>query len=72
MKYDLLPCPFCGGNCLELVLVGPNPYVACRDCEGAGPFAHTTGDEREAVTLWNTRRYINIGTHAQDQGKYLP
>ena len=56
MKYDLLPCPFCGSR-----RIGMTPFqrlgnhVYCNNCKATGPDANTTGDNREAVALWNQR-----------------
>jgi hypothetical protein len=54
VKYDLLPCPFCANNAAEIHYT--IPAVWCSQCGCTGPYPATTGDEREAVTLWNTRR----------------
>lgn len=56
MKYDLLPCPFCGSRNVEMTGVIMF-FVVCRDCKSEGPVAFTTtGGIREAASLWNTRR----------------
>ncbi len=52
MSADLLPCPFCGSaNVGEPIRRRPL-QVACIDCGGEGPEAHTVD---EARTAWNTR-----------------
>lgn len=62
----LLPCPFCGGTDLEVVLYN-RPCVVCRSCDADGPSAQrlmpdpSQPDNRnaaklEAVELWNRRQ----------------
>ena len=50
----LEPCPFCASENLSVNGVA-HPQVRCKACGCAGPYPSTTGDEREAVTLWNQR-----------------
>lgn len=47
---NLKPCPFCGQYDLT---VRPNG-VRCENCVYSGP-SPAYGDEKEAVTLWNSR-----------------
>lgn len=57
---NLLPCPFCGSRNVQTTTAYfggfVQCYVKCLSCEANGPYPVTTGDEREAVVLWNTRR----------------
>ena len=54
MKPLLEPCPFCGSR--NVVVNGVvDPKVRCCNCGASGPYPHDTGDEREAVVLWNQR-----------------
>ena len=50
----LLPCPFCGGEFVELRI---DCYVHCISCGADGPVSDH-GDDKDgerAIALWNTR-----------------
>lgn len=61
MKLNILPCPFCGGDRLELDTYkdekGRSGCVHCNDCGGMG--GHAFGDEEmaraKAIMIWNHR-----------------
>jgi len=55
MKYDLLPCPFCGSRDITVIDAAPSSYAVCDRCGTFGPIPCDTGDAREAVALWNQR-----------------
>jgi hypothetical protein len=40
---------------VHLVEADSDSYVSCGDCGTFGPIPGDTGDEREAVVLWNQR-----------------
>jgi Lar family restriction alleviation protein len=50
----ILPCPFCGGECVIDSVGGPNtPFqVECTKCTVTGP---RTLYEKKAVAFWNKR-----------------
>jgi len=51
---DLLPCPFCGGERMDLRRDGSLRWVACETCGADGP----VGDSFEEVErLWNERAH---------------
>jgi Lar family restriction alleviation protein len=55
--YELKPCPFCGGEELEIeiddVYNEINPvYVVCRGCQADGPWDL---GESGAIERWNER-----------------
>lgn len=50
---ELKPCPFCGGEKLQVVSVyGEDFYVDCLTCTTCGP---SGGTHNEAQELWNRR-----------------
>lgn len=54
---DLKPCPFCGGDDLELAQedMGPDGWtfvIECHDCFARGPDGWR---RKEAEEAWNTR-----------------
>lgn len=55
MSSELLPCPFCGNDSLEMSNHDENGviYVKCNSCGVNGPPDHGFGDG--AIHLWNTR-----------------
>ncbi len=50
---EILPCPFCGSNDVEVK--DGESYVTCNQCETYGPYAGRVGDHKAAdfVELWN-------------------
>lgn len=51
---NLLPCPFCGGTNLRLVLRHFQWCVDCVDCNIQGPSCHMSNKDL-CVQHWNTR-----------------
>ncbi len=50
---DLLPCPFCQSDDVEVHYEGSGDYsVMCGNCLSCGPFAF---DNRAAIAAWNNR-----------------
>lgn len=69
MMMELKPCPFCGGNDIDLSFVRgyekgdktqPIIGAGCYSCGASGPTvsipAHNTGYE-ESAEKWNSRKY---------------
>lgn len=66
-EVELLPCPFCGGEDLEVMTNnemnkrygGIRAVVMCNTCRAQGAIAETKGFESEAkigaINLWNRR-----------------
>ena len=56
-KYELKPCPFCGGHC-EVVeaLQTERFFIACTTCDTDSGFYKTI---EEAVEAWNHRVKID-------------
>lgn len=52
MSEQLKPCPFCGGNNVELVNGDISFWINCVDCFTEGPLAEI---EEQAKDKWNTR-----------------
>lgn len=61
---ELLPCPFCGGNNLEIQhsdIEGWIAHVACKDCDDMiGPMSKYKYDDKDeaaadASEVWNRR-----------------
>ena len=62
MQNELKPCPFCGGENVEVFHPKYNPFIGlyqvqCYDCHFGYKQCHT---EKEAVAAWNRR--ANDGT----------
>lgn len=58
MKYNLLPCPFCGhDDTLSIIDDFDNDYAVCCDAhkDGCGATSGYDDSERGAVANWNTR-----------------
>lgn len=56
MRYELKPCPFCGGDAYfgEEILCGELVEgVHCRDCEAVA--AWNSGTKESCINTWNTR-----------------
>lgn len=53
MTTELLPCPYCGGKNLTVIIDEYFDAVACRDCESSGP---TGKNARDAIKAWNKRQ----------------
>lgn len=54
-REELLPCPFCGGECAEVELVNEEyqwKRVLCWDCDATSRPRPT---EAEAIAAWNRR-----------------
>ena len=51
-RKDLKPCPFCGGENIETVLLGGLWRTACGKCGSSGGLCKT---EDNSITAWNTR-----------------
>jgi len=71
------PCPFCGGNDLNITSVHSDDWpvheiakaVRCSDCCAKGRHHNPIGwaeSEREAVEAWNTRAVPTVGTQFHD------
>lgn len=59
-KYNLKPCPFCGGEA-EVALFLGNYTVCCSACSSAvvpNPYSDTPLDE--AVVAWNRRATVEV------------
>lgn len=58
IKKRLKPCPFCGGNKIDII--GTDRYwIVCSECGCEGPAPATLHENIETmVTAWNTRRGI--------------
>lgn len=58
---DLLPCPFCGSNDIEIKKVGDwactAMATACNSCDMEGP---PSSEIEEAKRLWNKREQIFV------------
>ena len=53
----LEPCPFCGGNNLEMALGFSVPPLICNDCGGA--ISPDVDNEADLIAAWNTRAEPN-------------
>jgi hypothetical protein len=52
---EILPCPFCGNNNAQFILIDTNAgWVQCPDCTGTGPYSQY--GKAGAITLWNNRK----------------
>lgn len=55
---EVLPCPFCQNNRIELIELNDQPGDAfamiCSDCGGRGPDAR---DQESAMNGWNDRTW---------------
>lgn len=60
---DAQDCPFCGGDDLELVKVGPMRHVVCHDCMTSGPLAASCED---AISRWNSISLVGGGCDVDD------
>jgi Lar family restriction alleviation protein len=50
-----LPCPFCGGQHVDIVDDGVDVWVQCFDCDAQGPSYNDFPEQREAIAAWNRR-----------------
>jgi hypothetical protein len=64
----LAPCPFCGGDNLDVV---GNDYVACDDCGADGPSCGLRMREGLAANAWNTRAAIEALPARDDERGWL-
>jgi Lar family restriction alleviation protein len=61
MMGTLYPCPFCGGNDLDVQTCTPDregipTNIVCADCGGRGPWEYEEeGSTTKAETAWNKR-----------------
>lgn len=55
MTDELKPCPFCGGDDLEVTDMDGDHYVLCHGCALEAPFHDSRA---EAVAAWNRRAAI--------------
>ena len=71
---ELKPCPFCGGENIELEYEEEIIWYRCRDCEATGPTTTKySGEEDEEYINWNTRKEpspYSICEICQDTGYY--
>jgi hypothetical protein len=55
MSYELLPCPFCGGDAeYDNSDHGPYEWIYCIKCGAHGPETRY-GDPEDCRALWNER-----------------
>lgn len=60
MSNELLPCPFCGGNDLELSQHDKSSLFVWVHCNSCGADGTPSEEGEESVNLWNTRNVGNV------------
>ena len=51
-RFELLPCPFCGGEAEFRSGSSTTPYIRCRECGGRTKSSH---DKVKLIAAWNRR-----------------
>ena len=56
MSEELKPCPFCGSNDVEMVVLDVVwHFVGCKNLKCCTDGPKVVADKTEAIRLWNTR-----------------
>lgn len=53
--FEVIPCPFCGSDNVEVVSGSGCLCVECKNCWACGPIGDWREDEAGAVKVWNHR-----------------